>query len=298
MSIRMMAFNLIVPPLAHWDSGRGWESVRAREQARRYEARTPLAKGVVIAEPTDMAEGGLRLSSGGAPSGAVLYLHGGGYRQGTPGAARGFSFLCQDEGLDLVSPQYRLAPEHPAPAGLDDALACYLALSAELGAQRVVVAGESAGGGLAFALVQRVIRDGHAPPAGVVAMFPWVDLTLSGASITRNARRDLLTSSSLAESARQYAGSLALDDPLVSPLFGSFEGFPSTVIHVGTRDLLLDDARQTTRALQQANAPVVLREWPGCGHGFQGVPSPEARQCKQEIRQFVRERLAVSQVAS
>jgi acetyl esterase/lipase len=247
----------------------------------------PLARGVAVSDLTKAPQGGLRLSRDEDTTAAVLYLYGGGYRQGTPTAARGFSYVCELPGVEIVAPRYRLAPEHPAPAGLEDAMTCYVSLCAELGAERVVVAGESAGGGLAVALLQHALAEGHAPPAGLVVMFPWVDLTLNGTSIVQNGRRDLLTESTLAESARQYAAGRDLHDPVVSPLFGSFDGFPPSMIHVGTRDLLLDDSRRLADALRLASVPVTLREWPGCCHGFQNLPSPEARNCKRQVIEFV-----------
>jgi monoterpene epsilon-lactone hydrolase len=287
MSLRMLALNVILPRLARWDSHRTVELEKLREQGARFDARMPLAEGVSADSLTSPALGGVRYSAGGRSSGAVLFLHGGGYRQGSPGAGRSFSFLCEDDGPEVYSAAYRLAPEHPAPAALDDALTWYRELVASHGAHRLVVAGESAGGGLALSLVQRVISEGESPPAGVVAMFPWADLTLRGDSVRRNARRDLLTESTLSISARQYAGELPLDDPVVSPVFGSFVGFPPTVIHVGTRDLLLDDARSVASALRAVGADVTLREWENCCHGFHNLPAPEAKACRQQIRQFV-----------
>jgi acetyl esterase/lipase len=231
----------------------------------------------------------LRATSSGR-GGAVLHLHGGSYTMGSIEPARIYASIVSGGGPDLISVDYRLAPEHPYPAGLEDALNVYDAL-ADSGVKPIVVMGESAGGGLAVALTQRVREEGLPMPAGVVALCPWVDLTQSGGTFVTNAGRDFLSKSALDASAKQYAGDRDLREPGLSPLFGSFELFPPTFIQVGGRDLLLDDSRRLAAALSQAGAAVTLREFGPGIHGFMMFPAPEGKSAIADIREFVLSKL-------
>lgn len=236
-----------------------------------------------------------RFTSGGSARGTFLHVHGGACTAGSSAVGRLYTHITEGGGPDVVSVDYRLAPEHPYPAAVDDVLAAYLALLESVPAEQVVVGGESAGGNLVLALVQRLVREGLPVPAAVVPIYPWSDLTHSSPSWTTNGRRDILTKEGIDPSARVYAGELALDDPRVSPQFGSFEGFPPAFIPVGTRDCLLDDSRAVAAAMRIAGVDVTLTEWADAVHGFTLLPTEESRQAMAAIREFVLQRLPVQE---
>lgn len=270
-----------------------------RRLADRVTSLTRLPRGVTLTEDVIAGIPVLRASSGASARGTVLNLHGGAYVLGSAQDVATAAHVSANGGPDVVSVDYRLAPEHPYPAAVDDALAVYRELVSAPGPGRLAVIGESAGGGLALVLLQKVREEGLPMPAAVVPLFPWADLSLSGESSTANIGRDMLTRSQLLENASWYAGGRDLRDPGLSPLFGSFRGFPRTYIPVGRHDLLLDDARRVAARMRAEDVPVILDEWPGTIHGFVAVPSAEARQCRQRIRAFVHEALpAATPVAS
>ena len=250
-----------------------------------------LPRGVKVTEEVIAGVPVLRASSGGAARGTVLFLHGGAYVVGSARDVVGTAHVSANGGPDVVSVEYRLAPEHPYPAAVEDALAVYRELVRTVGADRLVVTGESAGGGLTLVLLQKAREEGLPMPVAAVPVFPWADLSLSGESSTANIGRDMLTRSQVLENAAWYAGGRDLRDPGLSPLFGSFRGFPRTYLPVGQYDLVLDDARRVAARMRAEDVDVVLDEWPGTIHGFLLVPSAEARQCRQRIRAFVHEAL-------
>jgi acetyl esterase/lipase len=202
-----------------------------------------------------------------------------------------YTGISAEGGPDVVSIDYRLAPEHPYPAALDDALTAYCSLLNTVPASKIVVGGESAGGNLVLALVQRLVEDGHPVPAAVVPVYPWSDLSQTSTTWTTNARKDILSKSTIDQCASAFADGLPLDDPRVSPQLGSFRGFPPALIHVGTHDCLLDDARAVARSMTEAGVTVTLREVQGAVHGFTLLPMPESRAAMAEIRDFVRAHL-------
>ena len=226
----------------------------------------------------------IRLSGGGAPRGIVMYLHGGAYVLGSARQVLVSAGLCKHGGPDLVSVEYRLAPEHPYPAALDDALAVYRQLSASSGSDRLVVLGESAGGGLVLSMLQHARDEGLPMPVAAIVAFPWADLTMSGCSTTSNIGKDFLVRSHLAQHAAWFAGSHDLDVPGISPIRGSFHAFPPTYIPVGTHDLLLDDARSVAAAMAAEGVDVTLDEWPGTTHAFTALPLPEGRRYRRQLR--------------
>ncbi|KRE38856.1 hypothetical protein ASG73_00325 [Janibacter sp. Soil728] len=225
----------------------------------------------------------VRLSASARPRGTVLFLHGGAYALGSAEEALTWVPACTDAGADIVGVEYRLAPEHPFPAAVDDAMAVYRELLGSVPADRLVVGGNSAGGGLALLVLQRAREEGLAMPAAVILGFPWADLSLSGQSARTNLGRDMLTGSELDEEAGWFADGRDLQDPAVSPLFGSFDGFPPTWITVGSRDLLLDDSRRLATAITSAGGECVLQEWPGAVHAFTAFPLPERRRYRQKM---------------
>src|SRR5262249_30500466 len=186
---------------------------------------------------------------------------------------------------------YRLAPENPFPAALDDAVACYRALVADgVTPGRIVLAGESAGAALALGLAIRIATDGspRPGPAALVLLSPWLDLTLAGASLSAGddpgLRRDLLVAAR-----RLYKPDERYADPLASPLFGPLAALPRTLIQVGTREILLDDARRLAVRLGEAGVDRRLEEWDGMHHAWHLAPGivPEVAGAFDGIARFI-----------
>lgn len=236
---------------------------------------------------------GLRISGTGAGGqGAILYLHGGGYVAGSPATHRAMlARLSQMTGLEVFAPDYPLAPEHPAPAQSVAALAAWTALVA-LGhrPRNIVLGGDSAGGGLALALLSQLCRDGR-PPAGLFALSPWTDLTLSGPSMLGNARADpILPARRAPEAVALVRGGLPPDDPRLSPLFAEFPGCPPVLLQLADTEILLDDSIRMAEKLRGAGTQVTLDLWPGLPHVWPLLAGwlPEADQALQRIASFVR----------
>jgi len=220
----------------------------------------------------------------------VLYLHGGAYMMGslaTHGelmARIARACRCRVLGID-----YRLAPEFPAPAALDDALAAYRWLLAQgVAPARLMLGGDSAGGGLALATLM-ALRDGGEPlPAGALLLSPWTDLSGSGASMTARAEADpMLDAAFLREAAALYCAGTDPRAPGVSPHFGDFCGLPPLLIQAGDAEILLDDSTRAAAAARSAGARVELAVWSGAFHVFQSFPQlPESTEALAMIGEF------------
>ena len=203
----------------------------------------------------------------GAGSGVLLYLHGGGYVQGSLDTHRGLAAnLARASGASTYVLGYRLAPEHPFPAALDDAMVVYAALQAQAPGLRIALAGDSAGAGLALACALRIRAEGRVPPVALALMSPWTDLTLSNASHLSLAAVDpyFPDLSVLRDAASAYVGRGDARHPLVSPQFADLTGLPPTLIHVGEREALLDDSRILAQKMGAA-----LTVYPGMWHVWQ-----------------------------
>lgn len=225
-----------------------------------------------------------------APAPRLFYLFGGGYFSGEPQADLPISgALAVALRCVVASPRYRLAPEHPYPAALEDALAAYRAFAATA-PRPFWAAGESAGGGLLLALMHRARHEGLPLPDRMALLSPWVDLTHSLPAANDGfdptfARRSLL------EAARLYAGPDAdLADPGISPLFGDLGGLPPAVITTGSRDILREQALALSDAIRKAGGQVALHDWPGLWHVFEFYRAlPEAAQSLDRIAAFLRD---------
>lgn len=201
---------------------------------------------------------------------ALLHLHGGMYCLGTPEIDRVLNApIARATGVEVFSVDYRLAPEHPFPAAVDDAVAVYSAL-VEAG-RKVAVFGESAGGGLAAATTLAIRDAGLPPPAGLVLISPMLDLT--GSSDTYKtltpADPDYADTSRLLAPGAAYAGTHDLDHPLVSPLFADLAGLPPTLVQVGGREVLLGDSVRFAQAMRRAGGSITLDIADGCWHNYQ-----------------------------
>ena len=227
---------------------------------------------------------------------AILFLHGGAYIIGSPVSHRSITGrLAKLTGATVFVPDYRLAPEYPFPAALDDALVCYRDLLANgYAPERIAVAGDSAGGGLALSLCLRLRSEGLTQPACLALISPWADLTLT--RLAPVAGDPLLRASWLAQGAAAYLGRVAAEEPLVSPLLANLADLPPALIQSASQELLRDDSRRLTSAFLASGVSVCHREFPQMWHDFQLYAGlvPEATQALREIAQFVAARLAPS----
>ena len=194
----------------------------------------------------------------------VLYLHGGGYVIGSPRSHRHLAAaIAGAAGASALSLDYRRAPEDPFPAAVDDAVACYRWLLEQgIAPGRIVIAGDSAGGGLTVATLV-ALKDTRVPlPAGGVCISPWVDLTFSGASYEAKAAADpVVRRPGIDEMARAYLGKTDPRTPLASPVFADLRGLPPLLIHVGSDEVLLDDAVQLAERAKAAGVSATLEVW-------------------------------------
>lgn len=205
----------------------------------------------------------------------ILYCHGGGYSTGSTVYARTLTKkLAESTSMDVFAFNYRLAPEHPYPAATDDALKAWNYLMyLGYGARDVIVAGDSAGGNLALSLTLRLKEQERLLPRGLVLLSPWTDLTKSGKSYESRKEVDpVLDHEYLDRMIENYAGGQALSDPLISPLFGNFKGFPPTYIQVGDNEILLSDATLLHKKLLKENVSAHLDIYKGMWHVFQMSP--------------------------
>ncbi|MCC5887953.1 MAG: alpha/beta hydrolase [Gammaproteobacteria bacterium] len=229
---------------------------------------------------------------GGRSDRALLYLHGGAYVRGSLDThAELMARLARATGMGVLGLDYRLAPEHPYPAALTDAVAAYRwLLDTGLAPREILIGGDSAGGGLAAATLL-ALREAELPqPAGAVLFSPWTDLSGSGDSVKSRAEADpMVNAASLAVMARHYLGDAAAETPGASPLFGHFEGIAPLLIQVGDAEVLLDDAVRLHERAAAAGVDSSLRVFDGAFHVFQAIPAlPEAAEALADVTRFCR----------
>jgi len=257
----------------------------------------PVPDDVLVREVTAGGVPSHWLAAPGADSGRVLlFLHGGGYELGSLRsdgelAAR----LGRASGMRVLFPEYRLAPEHPFPAAVDDVLAAWrwLRTDQDLSASSIAVAGDSAGGGLTVALLVATRDAGQALPAAAVLMSPTVDLTSSGASMIECADQDpISTPAMLRQFASDYLAGADPKTPLASPLFASLLGLPPLLVQVGTADLLFSDSERLATAAADAGVDVILEIGEGLPHVYQiMLGTPEAAEATEQIGKFLQVRV-------
>ena len=222
----------------------------------------------------------------------ILYLHGGYYMFGSikshHNLAGNIAAAARARALIIA---YRLAPEHPFPAGLEDALTAYQWLLAQdIQPGQITLAGDSAGGGLVLSLLLALRQRGMALPAAGVCLSPATNLNLSRESWKINTKKDLLINPYLADQIiPQYLGDIDPCDPLASPIFGDLHGLPPLLIHVGSDEVLLSDCECFADYARNSGVDVTLEVWPGMQHVFQYFASfvPESRQAIDRIGEFI-----------
>jgi acetyl esterase/lipase len=238
------------------------------------------------------------VSSSAADSHRILmYLHGGGYVFGGFDSHRDLAFrLSKASGMRVLLVGYRLAPENPFPAAVEDAAGCYrwlLTQGYEPG--KIAIGGDSAGGGLTLSTLVNLKNLGVAQPAGAILLSPWLDLTVSGSSVATNARVDaMLSPVSLDSFARLYLGELDRKAPLASPLFADLSGLPAMLVHVGSTEVLLSDAQRLVENIEKAGGEIALDIWPKMPHVFQLFSGriPEGKAAIEQLGQFIQNRTA------
>lgn len=224
----------------------------------------------------------------------VLQLHGGGYVGKMHNGYRNFAGLYSEvgKGISVLTIDYRVAPENPFPAALEDAVAAFdWLLHCGFAPEQIVVAGDSAGGGLALALCLYLKDQNRGLPGGVIAMSPWADMTSSGDSYQYNYDKDPLfgsTRDSLVYN-RDYAGDHDLTDPYLSPIFGDFTGFPPMLIQAGSLEMLLSDSQTVAEKAKSQGVKVRLSVYEGMFHVFQMAQMllPESKRAWAEVGRFL-----------
>jgi monoterpene epsilon-lactone hydrolase len=253
----------------------------------------PLAEGTSsVAVDANGVEAFWQTRDGATDDPALVYFHGGGYRLASALAYRAYcSNIVKHGSMSVLNVHYRLAPEHPFPAAIDDAVAAYQwLLDQGTPPARIVIAGDSAGGGLSAALLLALRDRGLPLPAGAALLSPWADLTNSADSYTRNAESDKLFSlTSATEATGLYLQGQDPTDPLASPVLGDWKGMPPLMVVCGDIEVLLDDARKITEVARAAGVDVELRVYEDMPHVWQlSYPAfPEAVEAFDQLRDFV-----------
>ncbi|MEU3650240.1 alpha/beta hydrolase [Lentzea sp. NPDC034063] len=231
-------------------------------------------------------------------SGVLFHLHGGGFALGSAAGSVGLAMsLARLAGLSAVALDYRLAPEHPYPAAVEDAVNAYRALlEREGGAAKIVVTGESAGGNLAVELLLAIRSAGLAQPAAAVLFSPMTDLTVSGESFRTKATADPnITAAAIRTRVADYLIGTDVDpaDPRVSPVFADLTGLPPLLIQAGSNEVLLDDATRLAARAAADNVPVILDVVPDVPHVFQAFAAvlDEGTAALDRAGRFIRDHL-------
>jgi epsilon-lactone hydrolase len=242
-----------------------------RKRLDRIMGTSPIPRGTHVTEQT---LGGVRAETvtvmGERPTSTVVHFHGGGYCVGSARMVRGWAArLAAQASCQVVLPEYRLAPEHPYPAGLDDARDLLGALPGDVDPASVVLSGDSAGAGLALALVLARREAGEELPAGCILISPWLDLTVDRRANADLVRKDVLLSPNwLKACASAYASPSDWTDPKVSPLLAEHDGLPPLLIQSSSDDLLAPDAQRLATSASAAKVDVTFTTWPRLGHDF------------------------------
>lgn len=221
------------------------------------------------------------------PGKAILYLHGGSYTAGSLAYAKGFGgILAEKMCRNTLCVGYRLAPENPYPAALEDALGAYRLLLTDHAPADITLVGESAGGGLCFCLCLKLKEMGLPQPARIVALSPWTDLTMSAGLDEEKAHDPILRTEKLRHSALQYAQG-RLSEPTVSPLFGDLKGLPPSFILAGSDELLRPDSERMADRLRAQGCDCILHVEDDMWHVYVLYGIPEAKDALERMRTYI-----------
>ncbi|MFX1594215.1 MAG: alpha/beta hydrolase [Promethearchaeota archaeon] len=272
-----------------------------REEFEKMFVKMKPAKGITLEEIQigNISVEKYLLNSEDSKSRVMLYLHGGGYFSGSYISHRRFvSILCKKLHLNAYSINYRLAPEDPYPAGLDDAFFAYKWMLEEksIPAEKVIIMGDSAGGGLTLALLHRIGIQNLPQPKAAICLSPWTDLTLTSETFRTKVEEDVFFNvENMKTSAKAYLKTQSPKNPEISPIFADFNGFPPIFLQVGTREMLLDDSLIIAEKMKKQGVSVTVDLWEGMFHAFlifSAIPiigklTPEFRQALKNVKKFV-----------
>jgi acetyl esterase/lipase len=264
----------------------------AQDVRKAFGAPIPPPRGATYTPDNIGGIAGEWTQAGGVPAGTILYLHGGGYMACSPKTHRPITAAYALRGIKVFTPDYRLAPEHPFPAAVDDALAAYKGLLT-LGTPpaKLAISGDSAGGGLTLALLLAIKAEALPMPSSALAFSPWTDLAITGATIQTNLARDsMLHGNTMKDGAGFYLGGADPANPLASPLYGDLAGLPPLFITVGEAEVLRDDATRFADKAKAAGVPVQIKIWDNMPHVWQlfQLFLPEARAAMEEAATFAK----------
>jgi len=267
---------------------REWEEAAARAQ---------LPPGVTVESVLADGIACEKVSSAGAdPSRLLFHIHGGGFTSGSCVTHRELAaHLSLATGIPVLLPDYRLAPEHPFPAALDDCVSVYRwLLRTGIDPKRIVFGGDSAGGGLALSTLLCLREGGEPLPAAAILLSPWTDLTLTGESLVLRAQLDPLNShQGLQTAADLYVNDEDPTNPLISPVHAELRGLPPMLIQVGDHEILLSDSTRLAGRAEAAGIETQLEIWPEMWHvwHFWAAGLPEARQALDGVGRYARQKL-------
>lgn len=297
VELRVVAIRAIITASA----GPGGDRAARRDLEARLDPPLPRSLRDVLQVRKD-AVGGIAgewiTRRDGSEDPTILYLHGGGYISGSPALHRRFvARLTWVTRTRAFVPDYRLAPRYPFPAALDDAEASYEGLLAGgVDPNRLLLAGDSAGGGLSCALLLRLRDKGRPLPAGTILFSPYTDLEHTGPSILVNAATDYLPLGPPGQVNHFYVGSHDPRDPLISPMYGDYTGVTPMLVFAGGREMILDDARRLVDKARSDGVPVVLEVEPDMFHVWPALLPDHAatRRTMTQVGEFVRRELSLS----
>lgn len=252
-----------------------------------------LPKGVVREGVSSPVKGEWQRPDNAIPARTILYLHGGGYVFGSPRTHRPITYsLALTAKAPVFSLDYRMAPEHSCPAAIEDALAAWnWLLGLGTRPEEIFVGGDSAGGGLALAMMQALRDKGAALPGGAFLFSPWTDLAATGAALEENAESDaMFTADTIRRGGLRYAGSLPLNDPRVSPLYGRFDGLPRMIVFASDSEVLRDDSVRAVEKMRTARVDAEFRVEEGLPHVWPLFKPlmPESARTIEEAAAFIR----------
>ncbi|MBN1265473.1 MAG: alpha/beta hydrolase [Anaerolineales bacterium] len=273
-----------------WEEGSIQEQRHRQENAVRLSRRLPLGIEYQTVDVNGIPSAWFTPSD--CSPGAILYLHGGAYCLGSINTHREMvGRMAEAVNKRLLVIEYRLAPEHPYPAALEDAQTAWQwLLDQDLEPKQLFLAGDSAGGGLVLALLLALRDAGRQMPAGAICLSPWTDLTMESTSAFDKAAVDpILNREHLAKKAHWYAGDFSIKNPLISPLYGDFSGLPPLLFQVGSDELLLDDSTRAAETARTDGVEVTLEIYEEMFHVFQMVPFlPATKKALQSIHNFIK----------
>ncbi|MDH3533649.1 MAG: alpha/beta hydrolase [Gammaproteobacteria bacterium] len=270
-----------------------------RERVDKYAGRLRIARGVTrTADNINGLTAEWLIPEGAAQGKVLVYLHGGAYIMGGCNTHRQLaSYIARAAGVRALLPEYRLAPEHPFPAAIEDAVALYRKLLNDgHAATSIVIAGDSAGGGLTMATLLSIRDAGDPLPAAACLLSPWLDLAATGASMQTHAHRDpWFRPKDMPIVRRYYCAESEIRKPLVSPIYADLAGLPPLYVQVGEDEILLSDSTRLAERVRAAGGSADIEIWPDMWHVFQAFVKhvPESRQAIQKLGVFIRHSLGL-----